>query len=370
MALRAALAALLLVGPPTPVFHLRDPRLDEISGIAVGIRSPGVVYVQNDSGDSARFFALDARTGDLLAEYDVPGARNVDWEDLAVTRDAAGTPSVWLADIGDNASNRTQLQLYRVDEPLVHRGVRGRRVATAAPQVLRLRYPPGSGAHDAESLAVSPAGVPYVITKSLVGRSEVFAVPDPLAYERVQTLRPVGTITFAFTGTPGPFAPLGQLTATGADWQGDTLVVRTYTDAYFWRIPDEALAAALQHDPVRVALPEQPQGEGICLAGDRALIDSERVGSAVYAVPVPPAPSESQPVADAAPTRTGGGSTHRAAGSAGRIAQGTPGLLLVTLALAAATLLGALALAAARPLVELGRAAARRRRRSAPGRYR
>ena len=32
--------------------------LRELSGLAAGIRSPDVVYAQNDSGDSARFFAL------------------------------------------------------------------------------------------------------------------------------------------------------------------------------------------------------------------------------------------------------------------------------------------------------------------------
>lgn len=287
--MKAVLAALLLLAPsaPTPLFHLTDPRLDEISGIAAGIRSPGVVYVQNDSGDSARFFALDSRSGAVLAEYDVPGASNVDWEDIAVARDAAGTPSVWLADIGDNDATRTQIQLYRVDEPRVDTRQRDLRLTSAPAHVLRLRYP--DGPHDAESLAVSPAGVPYVVTKSMLGRSEVFAVPDATSPAGVQTLRRVGTIRFTVTGTRGPFAPIGQLTATAADWQGSTFVVRTYTDAYFWTVDGGDLAAALRRPPIRMPLPEQPQGEGICLDGSRALIDSEGVGSAVYAVRVPPA---------------------------------------------------------------------------------
>jgi len=72
------------------VFRFADSRIDEASGIGVGIASPGVVYVQNDSGDAARFFAVDASTGATLAVYSVPGAQNVDWEDLAVARDARG----------------------------------------------------------------------------------------------------------------------------------------------------------------------------------------------------------------------------------------------------------------------------------------
>ena len=125
------------------MFRFADTRIDEASGIGVGIASPGVVYVQNDSGDSARFFAVDASTGTTLAVYTVPGAQNVDWEDLAVARDARGVPSVWLADIGDNDAARDEVRIYRVDEPVVDRHRVGLQLTTTAPSVWRLRYPGG-----------------------------------------------------------------------------------------------------------------------------------------------------------------------------------------------------------------------------------
>ncbi|MGH8961135.1 MAG: hypothetical protein ACRDWT_08000 [Jatrophihabitantaceae bacterium] len=283
--LAVSTAAVGAPSEPSPLFHLGDHRLDEISGIAVGIASPDVVYVQNDSGDSARFFALDRRTGTLLATYHVPGARNVDWEDIAVAPDARGTPSVWLADIGDNAATRNRIEIYRVDEPRVSRSDRDVELTSAPPQTWQLRYP--DGAHDAESLAVSPSGVPYVFTKSILGDTEVFAAPA--SPQATDTLHKVGTIRLTFTGTPGPFAPVGQLMATGADLSrdGGRLVVRTYTDAYLWTVTGGDLARALEARPQRIPLPRQPQGEGICFDGSRLLIDSEVVGSAVYAVPLP-----------------------------------------------------------------------------------
>jgi hypothetical protein len=269
---------------PFLLFRLSGAQLDEISGIAAGIASPGVVYVQNDSGDSARFFALDKRTGALLATYHVPGATNVDWEDIAVAPDAQGTSSVWLADIGDNDAQRAHVQLYRVDEPHVDTSRRAAELSTARPQVWQLRYP--DGPHDAESLAVSPAGVAYIFTKSALGDTSVYVAP---AQAGPAALRRIGTITFSFTGTPGPFAPLGELAATGADLSrsGTRLVVRTYTDAYLWTVTGGDVAAALRQAPQRIALPRQPQGEGICFDGSRLLTDSEGVGSAVYAVPLP-----------------------------------------------------------------------------------
>lgn len=209
-----------------------DPRIDEASGLAVGIRSPGVVYVQNDSGDSARFFAVDAGTGRTLAVCRVPGARNIDWEDLATARDARGVPSVWLGDIGDNDEVRTSITVYRVDEPAVigSAGSAGE-LDTVRPDVWRLRYP--DGPHNAEALfidALSARG--YLVTKSLFGRSEVFELPPAPGATTVQVLSRAGSIDFNFTGTPGGPNLVGQLTATGASMSADgsRLVVRTYTD--------------------------------------------------------------------------------------------------------------------------------------------
>src|SRR5689334_6488513 len=110
---------LLLSSSPTLLFRIHDARIVEASGIAQGLRSPGVVYVQNDSGDSARFFALNRRTGQTAATITVAGATNVDWEDLAVSRGPAGTPQVWVGDIGDNKAVRREIRIYRMREPRI-----------------------------------------------------------------------------------------------------------------------------------------------------------------------------------------------------------------------------------------------------------
>jgi hypothetical protein len=277
-------------GSPVPRFRLSDPRLAEVSGLAVGHRSPSVLYVQNDSGDSARFFALDAGTGAIRAVCAVPGARNVDWEDLATGPDRAGHWSVWLADIGDNDAVRSEVRIYRVAEPVIDPSRVGSagRLDAGPPDVWRLRYP--DGPRDAESLVADPVGRRlYVITKALLGHSEVFEVPPDPDPSRIQPMTWVGTIDFRLTGTPGGPSPVGQLTATGAGMSpdGSLLAVRTYTDAYLWPVTGGQLAAALGHPPVRIPLPAQPQGEGIAVTADALLLDSEGTGASVYRVPLP-----------------------------------------------------------------------------------
>ncbi len=343
---------------PAPAFRISDARIGEASGIAAGIRSPGVVYVENDSGDRARFFALDAGSGELLAEYDVPGVTAVDWEDIAVAPDADGTPSVWLADIGDNTRGRSQVQIYRVDEPKVDRSRHDVTASAGRADVWRLRYPAGPA--DAESLAVSPQGVPYLVTKSLDGRSTVYAAPPTANASAVQPLRRVGAIAFAFTGTPGPYAPIGELTATGADLSpdGNWFVVRTYTDAYLWQVNGGDLATALRSSPIRIALPRQPQGEGICFDGAALLIDSEGTDSPVYRLPVPrlatrpsSPPPTTVPVTESPPSSV----PHQPPSTPTADAESTPANNTVTYVLAAI---------AAAVIVAVGSVEALRRRRS------
>lgn len=289
VALGCATTASTVAAPagPAVLFHLSDPRIGEASGIAVGLASPGVIYVHNDGGDEARFFALDRRTGATLATYTVPGATNLDWEDMAVAPDARGVASVWLADIGDNSASRPEIAVYRVDEPHVVGSSTDVAATTAAPEVWRLRYP--GTATDAESLAVSPQGIAYVFTKALSGVATVFALPPRSDVSRVQTLRPVGSVHVGFTGTAGGPNRFGQRTATGAalSRDGTMLALRTYTDAYVWQVSSSDVAAAIKTQPARLALPAQPLGEGIAFDGDRLLIDSEGAGAAVYALTLP-----------------------------------------------------------------------------------
>jgi hypothetical protein len=276
--LATVVAGFLSVAPAAPphrLFRLTDPRILEASGIARGVASPDVYYVHNDSGDAPRVFAVDARTGAVRAVYRVPGAVNHDWEDIAVAPDAHGTPSLWIADIGDNDAQRPQVQLYRVDEPRVAPGRRRGPAATSRPDVWRLRYP--TGPVNAESIAVSPQGRAYLVTKQLAGRSVVYSVPATPDAHRVQTVRRIGSVD--------PRAATGATISR----DGRLLAIRTYFAAYLWRIVHGDVAGALRVAPVVVPLPLQRQGEGICIDGTRLVVDSEGRDQPVWSVPMPAA---------------------------------------------------------------------------------
>src|SRR6476659_8499423 len=118
-----------------------DPALTEISGIHVGVRNPGIWWVHNDSGDSARVFALDG-SGAVRGTYSLTGATAVDWEDIAVVAGPTpGSGTIYAGDIGDNPLTRSEIQVYRVAEPDVPATGPAVTTSLTGVETLHLTYP-------------------------------------------------------------------------------------------------------------------------------------------------------------------------------------------------------------------------------------
>lgn len=265
-ALAAAVVALVaaLPGPAAPALCgpvpeeqlgvVRAPGAAELSGLVVSRSQPGVLFTHNDSGDSARIFALRL-DGALLAVDRVPGAAAVDWEDMAAGPGRDGRPALYLGDIGDNAARRATVDVYRVPEPVVRPGAEG---ATAPAERLSLRYP--DGPHDAETLLVDPRrGDLYLVTKRADGRSGVYRAAAPLPFGGQATLRRVATLRLG---------PTSAATGGSVSAAGDIVVVRTYGSVFVWgRRAGEDLGRTLARRPCRsaAAVYRERQGEAVAL---------------------------------------------------------------------------------------------------------
>lgn len=288
-------------GPAELRCRLADTRIDESSGVAAASWSDDVVFTHNDSGDGPRFFAVDARTCATQAIYELTGATNVDWEDMARGTASDGTSVLWLADIGDNRARRPSVVVYEVAEPSMSRP------AGAVPVRARwtLTYP--DGARDAETLLVDPeTGRPVVVTKDLAeGRSRAYRVPaagsgplEPLADLDVSALPGGGLIDAAWSVTAG---------ATSPDKR--SVVLRTYLGAWIWSTsPGEPLATALARPPETLDLPVGRQSEAVSFTrdGDGLWLTSEGVSAPLDLFPLTPPPNApAGPPASAAPPPPG-----------------------------------------------------------------
>ncbi len=190
---------------------------------------------------------VDMRTADL-DPYDP--------EDLA--RGPAG--SLWVGDIGDNERRRDTVAVIVLPS-------RGEAV------LHRLAYP--DGPHDAEALLVDDAGRPIVITKEVGRPAGIYRTEVPPEGVGPTPLLRVGEVTLPVSDTSGgPIGSLGSRVVTGAAATADGRVValRTYTDAWLYQVRGSDPAAALTGAPVRVPLPDEPQGEAIAFELDGTLL--------------------------------------------------------------------------------------------------
>ncbi len=232
------------------VFRFADPAIVESSGLVV---EDGLVVTVNDSGDSARVFAVDLDTGRTV------GVTTWDDEPLDVEALApAGPGQVWVGDIGDNPRSRSSLSVTRVPVGRTDQSVPGD----------RFELTHTGGAADAEALLAHPrTGRLYVVTKGMLSGS-ILAAPASLSPDGPNRLREVGQ-------APG-------LVTDGAFFSdGRHLLLRNYNSATVLTFPGLETVGSF-------GLPRQQQGEGIAVAPDgRIYASSEGARSPLLRISLP-----------------------------------------------------------------------------------
>jgi hypothetical protein len=137
----------------------------------------------------------------------------------------------------------------------------------------RLTYP--DGPHDAEALLVDTHGRPFVITKEVGRPAGLYRTAEPPEGAGPTPLLPVGELALPASDTlGGPVGGIGSRLVTGAALSADGTVaaVRTYTDAWLFPVSGGDLVAAFNQTPVRVPLPDEPQGEAVAFDPDGTLL--------------------------------------------------------------------------------------------------
>lgn len=233
--------------------------LTELSGLAASRVHPGLFYTHNDSGDSARFFAI-TQQAKVAAEIHLSGATATDWEDISVGPCPAGS-CVYVGDTGDNKVDRTQYVLYRVTEPATLPSDGGV-VTVTSYESFPFVYP--DGPHNAETLMVHPqTGRVFVVLKETGVPAPVYEMPLPLQKDTVVTLQQVGTLAIPPAEglvTDGAFHPCG-----------DRALIRTTGATGLFeltRLTGGTVPSIFGSTPVGVPVAAEPQGEAVTWALD------------------------------------------------------------------------------------------------------
>lgn len=260
--------------------RLQDREMDEISGIAASGINKNVYYVENDSGDTSRFFAI-SRDGKLYTTIYYKGdPKNEpqgvdDCEDIATGPGPVnGKSYVYIGDIGDNGAYRHYLTIYRMEEKA---SWLKNNLIKIKPVPLQLKYP--DGAKDAETLMIDPVDkLFYIVTKR---RDTVQVYTAPLAYNANDTVFLTHRCKLFFKG----IKPFKWITAGDISKDGQQILLKSYENVYYWkRTGNEPIWQTMQKPPKNLPYQEEKMGEAIGFAADGKgyYTTSEGVFSPIY----------------------------------------------------------------------------------------
>ncbi|TFF39753.1 hypothetical protein [Mucilaginibacter psychrotolerans] len=247
----------------------------ELSGIVRSRTDKNVFWMQNDSGDQPRVFAIDSLgkfyQSARYRNYEgitIAGATNVDWEDIAV--DDKG--NLIIADIGNNYNDRRDLVLYVVPEPSPIAS------NTTFLKKLFFKYPDQKVYnaktdfnYDCEAVFFAD-GKFHMLSKD---RMDTFTRLYRMDVERIDE---VNTLTLLDKFNIG-----GKVTAADCTEDGDRLVVITYRS--IWIFERTGPGSSWFNGNIYWLPVKAPQIESVCFKDDKTLWLLDEETAALYEVP-------------------------------------------------------------------------------------
>ena len=243
---------------PVECGALESAALNEVSGLAASVKNKGALWVHNDSGGEPKVYLIDT-LGQTLGTYVLAGAKNRDWEDIAVGPGPQEDETyVYVGEIGDNQAQYPVKRVYRFVEP-THTGLN---TVDTVQQVDQIQFVYPDGRRDAETLLLDPLTKDLYIISKRDQFSRIYQVAYPQKTSQIDTLEMVGHLPqkvqrILSQPTGGDIAPNGR-----------EVLIKSYVQVYYWQRENAqtSIAQLLQTAPEILVYSPEPQGEAIGFA--------------------------------------------------------------------------------------------------------
>jgi hypothetical protein len=268
--------------PPVVAGRIEADDIKESSGLTAS-ECQDVLWTHNDAGSDAFIFGMGT-DGKHLGTWRVENARNVDWESIASIRDPSGKCFLIIGDIGDNAEDRPELEIYRIPEPAIStetpRSNLANPLRTEPAQSMKYTYPNGS--NNAETILVHPqTGDIYVVTKKKSGPAGVYKIKPAFGAVAAVKSDKVADVSV-------PAKPEGLLTGGSISPDGKRVMLCDLKSGYELVLPDGAASpdAIWTQTPRVVDLGDRKQGEGVSYGRDGVSLyaSSEKKNSPLFLI--------------------------------------------------------------------------------------
>lgn len=209
---------------PAPVGRMDTNLIPESSGLVRSPKNPGIFWTLSDSGARPEIvpLAMNGRVPQGWSPVTIAGARNRDWESIAT--DKRG--NLVIADVGSNAGQRRERQLYFVREP------RPGETSVKPFRTLNVHFEdhtPGSQNHDCEAVFFA-GGHLYFLTKHRADKLTRLYRLEAESTRRSNPLRFVDS-----------FDIRGMVTGADTSPDGKRVAVLTYTALWLFDFKDGSI---------------------------------------------------------------------------------------------------------------------------------
>jgi hypothetical protein len=263
------------------VMTLDNRSLSEASGLTRSSKRGDLVWMHNDSGDTARLFAVGTN-GQHLGVLTINGGESaIDWEDIA-SFSQNGKDYLLIADVGDNNALRPSITLYIIEEPDTLALDIPFSISVKPAWRINATYP--DGARDCEAVAVDQIREEIILLSKRDRPPRLYSLP---------LSKSSGLVTASFVGAvssiPAPTAndlgePYGKNRnrPTGLDISpdGSRIGVLTYKDSYlFTKEGNASWLDTLNSHPKIIDIPQLKQAEagGFSITGNSWIVGSEKL---------------------------------------------------------------------------------------------
>jgi hypothetical protein len=213
---------------------MSDPRIEESSGLAISPEHKDLAYTIND-GDDAIVFAIELSTGDVVGTTRVRGNLE-DTEAIAIDGDGR----MWLADLGDNDTERNDAALYRFPEPGP-----GRHSVNAR------RFPVSfeGGPADIETFMVHPkTGEKFLATRDEESTGRLYSLPKKLNRNGDNQAKDLNKSTPVDT-SDGTFTPSGSQALIRTGFAVHVFDPETWTEVEELSVPEVENGESISMEP-------------------------------------------------------------------------------------------------------------------------
>ena len=231
--------------------ELSGTEITEASGIADSKANPGFLWVEEDSGNPADLILL-GHDGSVGKTIPVSGAQNRDWEDLVLSAGPeSGKSYLYIGDIGDNNSEYTSYDIYRMEEPQQAASI------VASFDKLSFLYPDVS--HDAEAFLVDPASLDIFIITKQDDNSKIYRLAYPQATSGNNMAEFIADL------------PYNGVVSAAQSPDNKEIIIKTYTKLYYYKREEGmSIPEALRSEAKELDYTLEAQGEALSFAADNS----------------------------------------------------------------------------------------------------